>query len=807
MKTLPRCPFLATIVATVSVLVSSVPVGATDEVVLATPLRLRFVDGDVSFWRPGAVDWAPAQVNTALVAGDDVYTAENGNAEIEIVRQSFARTGADSEVGVESLAPNFVQLKVTSGHLALDLPRLVNGDTVEVDTPNGALIVHHAGYFRIDIDNDGAVFLVRRGGEATLASANSDAPDLTNDQQATVTGSTNPSVSTGAAPPLDPWDKWNLERARPLQDVTIRGVTGAPGTAPSGPTAVTPARAAAPEAGETEPAPVAPASEDFPPAEPQASPSAQYVSADVAGVEDLDQFGTWQDTPEYGHAWVPQDVAPDWAPYSAGQWTFDPTYSWTWVDDRPWGWAPFHYGRWVSLNGTWAWVPGPVVAAPAYSPALVAFLSDGAVDAGGPVIGWVPLGYGEPVIPWWGGPGRIGHAFWGGWGGRHVVNKVVVEAGTQVNAKSITQFQNLNVGNAVVAVDRHHFGQGRPAWVRLAGERAQRLKPLGGDVGVKPTPGSLVARTGHARRPPPQIDTRAVIATRSPQDVATHLRSAGLTPTGTQPPKPRIVSASASSRAREAHTGELPAGATSASVHALASRPMPPPAPGKRTGPGGDGDARPMPPHPPGAAARDALQPGTPRHAAPAVPPSAAQASTRPVDTVPPASHKGQPPNGQRQDPKQFERGQQDALRRQEQQQAAQQRRLQAERVQQDALRRQEQQRAEQWRRQQAERFQQDALRRQQLQQAEQQHRQQAERFQQDALRRQQQQQAEQQRRQLAEREQQEGMHRQQQVQQLELQRRQQAAREEVGRHVQMQQACFQRCRTSHDPSCAMHCR
>ena len=31
-----------------------------------TPLRLSFTDGDVSFWRPGAEDWAPAQVNTPL---------------------------------------------------------------------------------------------------------------------------------------------------------------------------------------------------------------------------------------------------------------------------------------------------------------------------------------------------------------------------------------------------------------------------------------------------------------------------------------------------------------------------------------------------------------------------------------------------------------------------------------------------------------------------------------------------------------------------------------------------------------------
>ncbi len=35
-----------------------------------TPPRLSFVDGRVSFWRPGAQDWAPAQINTPLAPGD-----------------------------------------------------------------------------------------------------------------------------------------------------------------------------------------------------------------------------------------------------------------------------------------------------------------------------------------------------------------------------------------------------------------------------------------------------------------------------------------------------------------------------------------------------------------------------------------------------------------------------------------------------------------------------------------------------------------------------------------------------------------
>ena len=30
----------------------------------------------------------------------------------------------------------------------------------------------------------------------------------------------------------------------------------------------------------------------------------------------------------------------------------------TWVDQAPWGYAPFHYGRWAYISGRWGWCPG-----------------------------------------------------------------------------------------------------------------------------------------------------------------------------------------------------------------------------------------------------------------------------------------------------------------------------------------------------------------------------------------------------------------------------------------------------------------
>src|SRR5262249_56104616 len=97
------------------------------------------------------------------------------------------------------------------------------------------------------------------------------------------------------------------------------------------------------------------------------------VSEGVYGAGDLAGYGTWRDEPTYGPVWVPSGVSAGWAPYTTGRWVWDPFYSWSWVDSAPWGWAPYHYGRWVYTGGCWGWAPGPFVARPFYSPALVAF--------------------------------------------------------------------------------------------------------------------------------------------------------------------------------------------------------------------------------------------------------------------------------------------------------------------------------------------------------------------------------------------------------------------------------------------------
>src|SRR5262249_26054728 len=150
------------------------------------------------------------------------------------------------------------------------------------------------------------------------------------------------------------------------------------------------------------------------------------------------------------------------------------------------------------------------------TPALVAFLEQPSASLVGigPVVGWVALGWGEPCVPWW-GHGRPAPS-WRGWGGPRVVNNVVVMNMTVVNIENITVYRNATVQNAVVAVDKGHFGHGPITGTHITHLDMQRLRPIHGALPVAATPASFVPTTSRGLRPPEESLKRPVVATRPP---------------------------------------------------------------------------------------------------------------------------------------------------------------------------------------------------------------------------------------------------------------------------------------------------
>lgn len=320
----------------------------------ARAARLQYMSGSVSVQPHGTDDWAAGAVNRPLTNSDNIWADKNSRAEIS-VGTGLIRIDSESSLTLTNVAENMVQLQLHQGAMNLHIRRLYDNETYEVDTPNQAFTVRKPGDYRFDVDpnSDKTIITVWRGeGEST---GDGPAVRIHENQQARFSNGTSLTNDIHAAPSPDGFDEWASSRDGRLDH----------------------------------------------------SVSARYVSPDVVGYEDLDEYGTWRDSPEYGNVWVPSGVGVGWSPYRNGHWIWVAPWGWTWVEDEPWGYAPFHYGRWVYYDNFWGWAPGPIYARPYYSPALVAWFGGpgwgGSFGFGfGGGIGWCPLGFGEPFIPWYG---------------------------------------------------------------------------------------------------------------------------------------------------------------------------------------------------------------------------------------------------------------------------------------------------------------------------------------------------------------------------------------------------------------------
>jgi FecR protein len=314
-------------------------------------VRLEYISGSVSMQPGGVNDWVAAVVNRPLTSSDRVWTDKAARAELHLGSAGL-RMNDETSLTLTNVSDDIVQVELDQGTLNLHIRHLFGGETYEIDTPNQAFTILKAGDYRFDVDPNAdttSVTVWRGEGEA-----NGEGPGvkLRSGQQASFTGGTSLQHQMASAPGFDGFDDW----CRVRDD-----------------------------------------REDH-------AKSYQYVSADVVGADELDQYGTWRTVGTYGPVWVPA-VAPGWAPYHYGHWVWVEPWGWTWVDDAPWGYAPCHYGRWVNTGGFWAWAPGPmVVARPVYAPALVAWVGGphfgvGLSFGGGGGVGWFALGWGEPYVP------------------------------------------------------------------------------------------------------------------------------------------------------------------------------------------------------------------------------------------------------------------------------------------------------------------------------------------------------------------------------------------------------------------------
>lgn len=280
--------------------------------------RIAELEGQV--WLRSAVDreWLSAERNQPLTSGDRLSTDRSANAEMR-VGSTVLRLDAHTEIELLRLDDDHFQVHLHRGAAQVLLRDSEWAQQFEWVTAEGRFVTDQAGSYRVDRRDTRTHATVLKG-QLRFEGRNQTLTMAAGQRAEFVLGANGRAQYALVEPQRDAFTAWNQERDR---------------------------------------------------AERTLADTPRYVSPEMTGAEELDRHGSWEQDPEVGALWIPHRVAAGWAPYTTGRWAWVRPWGWTWIDAAPWGFAPFHYGRWLQRGHHWAWAPGRYVSRPVYSPALV----------------------------------------------------------------------------------------------------------------------------------------------------------------------------------------------------------------------------------------------------------------------------------------------------------------------------------------------------------------------------------------------------------------------------------------------------
>ncbi len=447
--------------------------------------RLNYINGPVSFQPAGVTDWVDADINRPLTTGDQVWVGDGGRAEIH-VGSTALRLDSNTAFQFLNLDDQTIQIQLSQGTLTVRVRNLAQYQNLELDTPSLAFTVLRPGEYRIGADPDSQTTTVTvRDGDGEVTGGGRTFPVHAR-QQAIVVGADQITYDLVSAPGADGWDQWNSSRDR---------------------------------------------REDQ-------SPSARYVSREMDGYEDLDQYGSWANQPGYGQVWMPPRSQRAGRPITTGigrgsRPGVGPGLTTRRGDSLPTTMADGlpsvavgagcldRMGKLHYMRRRW-WGGSAEAEAEAGSGFSVSFSFGNAA-----AVGWFPLGPREPYFPAYsvssGYFGRVNHT-------NTVINNTVINnyysdsRNHDGPALNNIRYANRDVRNAVTAVPQDKFANGRrvaesgarpltgaqlgtarfAAAPEIAPQRASVLGPRAGEASRSPRPpAAVLSRPVVARTAPP----------------------------------------------------------------------------------------------------------------------------------------------------------------------------------------------------------------------------------------------------------------------------------------------------------------
>jgi len=406
------------------------------------------MSGSVSFEPSGENTWSVASLNYPLTSGDRLWTDKGARAELETGNLAV-RMAEQTDLTTTTLTDQLIQLGLAQGTARISAYEFHPGNELEVDTSNGAITIQVPGSYRIETYPDqGRTLITVNQGKAQVTGNGLN--EVVQSGEALQLDGTNPVQANHVSlPPPDDFDRWCSQRDQKYLHARSR----------------------------------------------------EYVNPYVPGFYDLDDYGTWETVADYGPIWYPVGAPVGWCPYRFGRWVWVEPWGWTWLDEAAWGFAPFHFGRWFLVAGRWGWIPGPTAVVPIYAPAFVGFLGGAGFSVSfgvGGVVGWFPLGPGEPFFPWY----HHDDVY------LRQINITNVRNTNVINITNITKINDVHYRyqtTAATAVPANAFRNAEPVHrnlVALKPEQLARAQVIP-HPRINPTPRAVLAGNPPARPPVP----------------------------------------------------------------------------------------------------------------------------------------------------------------------------------------------------------------------------------------------------------------------------------------------------------------
>jgi hypothetical protein len=345
--------------------------------------RISFLEKNVYRFLRDANDWTLAMRDVPVEQGDVIYSAAEGRSELTIPNETKVRLNDNTKLQLDGLKADLTSVYVKSGTM-----RMISqgaGTVYKIDTPFGQVLSRQPSTVDVTIGPDSAVVTALDGAARFV--------DLKERQYDLRPGSNSLLADQNAAVSFrrdrdQNWDDWNNERDNEARR----------------------------------------SAENPSPNLPSQLQSESRVLADNGRWEQLTYNG------ESANYWTPTNVAPDWSPFTVGQWT-------TWQGEQLWvpyerfGWVTHHYGGWVFHNQRWWWRSPVLVSGwryPPWYPARVVWVNHGHY------VGWVPCGWHEVCY---------GRRYWG-------PRTVVLRENVHIRDVDLRRYANIN---RAVIVDKERF--------------------------------------------------------------------------------------------------------------------------------------------------------------------------------------------------------------------------------------------------------------------------------------------------------------------------------------------------------------